>query len=450
VQPKDLLDWAAAIAGQALAAGADAAEAYLSRSWEREIKVRLGRLERTVEASGTGCGLRVDRGARQGFASTTELSSDGIRRLVETALALAAQAPEDPHGALPSRPPDPPPVLDLFDPAVPEVPFERGVELAAAAEEAALASDPRLTAGEGSAFVHSCGEIAVANTRGPMASFSGTRCSLACVPTAGQGAERQRQYWYEGRRFIADLPPAAEVGILAAGRAVRMLGARPLPAGRARVILDPLEAARFWSSLVPALLGDAARRGVSFLSSELGRQVASSVVTLVEDPHVPRAPGSRPIDGEGWPTSRRTILDRGVLHSFLYDTRTARRAGTVTTGSAQRGYASPPAPGAHALRLAPGDLPPERILAEAGSGLYVTHLIGFGVNIVTGDYSRGANGWWFERGEFAHPVQEVTLSGNLRDMLRGVALIGNDLVFRAATNSPTILIEGMVVSGGGR
>jgi len=228
-----------------------------------------------------------------------------------------------------------------------------------------------------------------------------------------------------------------------------MLGARPLPKGTAPVVFDPIEGARFWSGLAPAFVGDSVRRGVSFLSRDLDRVVATPGLDLVEDPCVDRAPGSRPFDGEGWPTSRRPLIENGVLRGFLYDSRSARRAGTASTGNALRGYASRPSPGAHAVHLGSGPHHPEQILRAAGRGLYVTHVMGFGLNLVTGDYSRGANGWWFENGEFAFPVHEITLSGNLRDLLRGVSMIGNDLIHRSSTSSPTFLVEGMIISGPG-
>ncbi len=444
-----LLERAASIAARAVRSGADAAEAYLSRSAEREVKVRGGRLERTVESASLGCGLRVERGCRHGFSSTTDLSGEGILRLVEAALAIAERSPEDADAALPGGAGSPPPVLELEDPALADLEFPRAVEIACRAEEAALGTDPRVTPGEGTTFASGRGEIAVASTRGIASAHAGTRCALACYPVAVAGAERQRQYWFESRRFLDDLPSPEEVGARAGARAVRMLEARPVASGRFPVVLDPLEGARFWGSLVPALLGDVVRRGVSFLSRDLGKVVGSEAVTLVEDPVVPRAPGSRPFDGEGWPTSRRVLMDRGRLEAFLYDSTSARRAGRSTTGSAVRSYASPPSPGAHAPRLEAGPHAPEEILAAAGRGLYVTQLIGFGMNLVTGEYSRGANGWWFEGGEFTFPVHEVTLSGNLREMLRGVAMVGSDLVARSAASSPTFMMENLVISGGG-
>lgn len=444
-----LLERAASIAARAVRSGADAAEAYMSRSAEREVKVRGGRLERTVESANLGCGLRVEREGRHGFSSTTDLSGEGVLRLVETALAIAERSPEDADAAIPGGADLPTSALDLDDPALAEVDFSRAVEIACRAEEAALRTDPRVTSGEGTTFGSGKGEIAIAGTRGIASAHAGTRCALACYPVAVAGEERQRQYWFESRRFLADLPPPEEVGARAGERAVRMLEARPVASGRFPVVLDPLEGARFWGSLVPALLGDAVRRGVSFLSRDLGKVIGSEAVTLVEDPVVPRAPGSRPFDGEGWPTSRRILIDRGRLTAFLYDTASARRAGTSTTGSAVRHYANPPSPGAHAPRLEAGPHAPKEILAAARRGLYVTQLIGFGMNLVTGEYSRGANGWWFEGGEFAFPVHEVTLSGNLREMLKGVAMVGSDLVARSAVSSPTFMMENLVISGGG-
>lgn len=433
----------------ARAAGAHAAEAYLSRVRSWEVRVRGGSIERCVHSDGLGCGLRVDRGKRQGFASTTDLSRDGIRLLVDSALTVAAVAPEDPDALIP--PADTSKevsVEDLEDPELLDVAFERALDLARRAQEGALAAHSSVRPGEGSAFSWGDGRVAVANSRGTRRSYGSTHCSLLSSPVAARQGEMQRQHWIEGRCRLADLPAPEEVGREAGVRAARMLGARPISSGRFPVVFDPMEGSRFWSSLTPALLGDAARRRVSFLADGLGQNVASGAVTLLDDPTLPGRPGSRPFDGEGLVTSRRALIEGGRLELFLYDTRTARRAGTRSTASAVRGYASPPSPGAHAPLLEPGVAAPEEILRQAGRGLYVTQLIGFGTNLVTGDYSRGASGWWFENGEFAHPVQEVTLSGHLRDILKGVAAVGNDLERRSGRVSPTFLVEGLVASGG--
>jgi PmbA protein len=449
VTPDDLLNRAAEIAAMAGRAGADAAEAYLGTSREIEIKIIRGRVERTMESEDMGCGLRISKGLRQGFASTTDLSREGLCALVDGALAVAARVPEDPYAALPEPPGRPYPTLSLLDPGIEELSWERAADLATRTESAALAVDPRLVSGEGSFFAAASGKVALASTLGVAAAYGGTHASLGCSPLAVHRGERQRQSWHEARRFLADLPAPETVGRCAGERAVRMLGARPLPKGSAPVVFDPIEGARLWGGLTPAFVGDSVRRGISFLSRDLDRVIASPGVSLIEDSTVDRAPGSRPFDGEGWPTSRRPLIENGVLRGFLYDSRSARRAGTKTTGHALRGYSSRPSPGAHAVHLAAGRHTPEEILRAAGRGLYVTHLIGFGLNLVTGDYSRGANGWWFENGEYAFPVHEVTLSGNLRDLLRGVPMIGNDLIHRASSSSPTFLVEGFVISGPG-
>jgi PmbA protein len=444
-----MLDRAAAISAAAMKAGADAAEACMSRVRRGEVRVRDGEIERTVSSDSAGCGLRVDMGVRQGFASSTDLSGEGVRRLVEAAVAMAGVAPEDPHGSIPEISAGPRDVPALEDPAVDEIRFDEAFRFALRTEEGALAVDGRIHAGEGSLFAHGRGEVAIASTRGAGSAYTGTHCTLVCSPVASSSGEQQRQHWHESRRFLEDLPSPEEVGSRAGRRALRMLGARPLPSGRVPVVFDPLEGARFWDCLGAALLGDAARRRVSFLADDLGRAVAAPAVTLVEDPTRHRAPGSCPFDGEGVPTARLPLIEGGILRAFLYDTRSARMAGAASTGSAVRGYASPPVPGLHAPRLEAGDRPPAEILAEVGSGLYVTQMIGFGMNLVTGDFSRGASGWWFENGEYAYPVQKVTLSGNLREILGGIVLVADDLVERGAAASPTFVVEGMVASGGG-
>ncbi|MBI3448052.1 MAG: TldD/PmbA family protein [Acidobacteria bacterium] len=444
----DLLERADQVARMAGRAGADAAEACFEWSHEIEIKVIAGRLERTTEAVDLGCGLRVQRRGSPGFASTTDLSADGLRALVDAALAIAARVDADESASLPDPDAASPRPLELLDPRLDELPWDDGVALARRVEQGALAAGGGVTAGEGSAFARARGAFAVASTRGVRAAYDGTHCVLRSAPVAVRGGERQRQTWQEGRRFLADLPAPEEVGAAAARRALGMIGARAIAPGKYPVVFDAPEATRFWSGLAPALLGDSVRRRISFLAEDLGRTIASRSVTLVDDPCVDRAFGSRPFDGEGLPARRTSLIDGGVLSGFLYDTRTARRASAVTTASAQRGYGSPPWPGPHALQLVPGDATHDELLRDAGRGLYVTSLLGFGVNLSTGDYSRGANGWWFEGGEIVHPVHEVTISGNLRGILQGVSRVGADLVRRTSHASPEFLIEGMTLSGG--
>ncbi|HZE89493.1 MAG TPA: TldD/PmbA family protein [Verrucomicrobiae bacterium] len=444
----DLLDLADRISRMAGRAGADAAEALLEWSHEIEIKVVGGRLERTTEAVDLGCGLRVQKRGCPGFASTTDLSADGLRALVDAALAIAARVDADESASLPDPAPGVPPSLELLDPRLEDLPWDDALSLARRVEEGALAAGPAVKPGEGSAFARARGAVAVASTRGVRAAYEGSHCLLRSAPVAQSGSERQRQTWHEGRRFLADLPAPEEVGAAAARRALGMIGARTIAPGRYPVIFDAPQATRFWSGLAPALLGDSARRRISFLADDLGRAIASPSVTLVDDACVDRAYGSRPFDAEGLPARRVLLIDGGVLAGFLYDTRTARRASAVSTASAQRGYGSPPWPGAHALHLVPGEASHDDLLREAGRGLYVTGLLGFGVNLSTGDYSRGANGWWFEEGRIAHPVHEVTISGNLRDLLKRISRVGADLVRRSAHASPEFLIDAMTISGG--
>jgi PmbA protein len=446
----DLLDRAASAARMAVSAGADAAEAWASWIEEREVRLRSGQVEKLIEADSGGIGLRVDRGLRQGFASSTDQSGAGLKALVNESMALAAGSPEDEAGLIPESSPAPAARLDLSDPDLSALDVGACIAVARRAEEAALAFDGRVTPGEGTTFAHGRRRVAIFSTRGAAASHEGTLALLSSHPVARSEHGLQRHSWYEGRRFVSDLPQPESIGRRAAERAAGMLGARSISTRRAPVVFDPLCAAGFWSALSAALLGDAARRGISFLSDDLGRPVAGPDVALVEDPLIDRAPGSIPFDGEGWPTSRRTVIEGGVLTGFLYDARSARKAGASTTGNAVRGYSTPPVPGAHALRLRPGRHSPDAILKAAGSGFLVSHLMGFGMNLATGDYSRAASGWWFEGGEIAHPVHEVTISGNLRDMLRGITMIGDDLVFRSSASSPTFLIEEMVIAGARR
>jgi PmbA protein len=444
----DILERAASIAAAAKAQGADAAEAFASRSWNRDVKVRSGAVDRTIETGTEGCGLRIDLHQRQGFASTTDLSPEGIEQLLSTARAISMEAEANLHGAIPGVPEVSVPDLGLWDPVLKDLDFAECVVRATAAEEAALAVSSEISPGEGSTFSHGWGEVAVSSTEGTSRAFRGTRCSIATFPVSGSGDKRQRQYWYESRRFLNELPGSEEVGRKAGERALKMTGARGVPSGRAPVIFDPLEGARFWAGLAPAFHGDSIRRKVSFLAGEQGNQVAARCVTFVDNPLTPGALGSRPFDGEGWPTSSLSLIDEGKMDSLIYDSRTAGLAGAQNTGHASRSYAGIPVPSAHAPQLMPGESSPEKMIRMARRGLYITQLIGFGMNLVTGEYSRGANGWWFENGEIAYPVHEVTISGNLREMLAGISAVGNDLVRRSAASSPTFMVESMIISGG--
>lgn len=439
------------VAGMARKAGASEAEAYAERSRNASAVVRNGEIEKLSEAASKGVGLRVIRGGRLGFAATSDFSDDALRELVERALALAKAASPDEANVLPSgaalRMADRPRVERLFDESV--AALDPGWKLRAAmeAERAARAEDPRCDNFEGSGAGEAVSEAAIASTRGLVDSERGTYVYVWCSPVVRDGTSLQTASWSDYRRHLAELDAPEAVGREAARRVVRMLGARKIPTCRVPVIFDPVMSAAFFGGLAPAFNGDLVFKRASFLAGQLGRPVASSLVTLSDEPRLPGGLASASFDGEGVPTRSVPLLEEGVLRSFLYDTRTARKAGTRSTGHAQRSWSSLPAIGPTNLVVRAGTTAPEEIVRSVSRGLYVTAMLGRGANTVTGDYSRGANGLWIEDGAFAHPVQEVTVAGPLLGMLSAIDAVGTDLTFRGSIGAPTVRFAELAVAG---
>ena len=432
-------------------AGADEAEAYTERSREASVTVANGEIEELSEAVSKGVGLRVIRGGRLGFASTTDLEPRALAELVDRALALAKEAAKDPTNALPgprelslaSRPR----VEGLFDQAIAEL--EPGWKLRAAfeLERAARAEDARCAKFNGSGAGEAVVETAIASSHGLVDSERGTHVYLWCSPVAGEGEALQTSSWSDHRRHLGELETPEQVGREAARRTVRMLGARRPRTARVPVIFDPVMAAGFIGALSGAVSGELVYKKSSFLAGRLGDEVASKLLTVVDDGRLAGALGAGAFDGEGVPTRRTPLIEEGVLKSYLYDLRTARKAKTHTTGHARRGYATLPSIGAHQLVVEPGTRPPEELIGEVDQGLYVTAMLGTGANVVTGDYSRGANGLWIEHGELAYPVQEVTVAGHLLSMLAAVDAVGNDVLRRGGVYAPTLRFAELAVGG---
>jgi PmbA protein len=324
---------------------------------------------------------------------------------------------------------------------------ERALGWAREAEGAALAAAPEITNSEGAEFGADAGQVAYASSLGFVGSYAGSHTGLSVAPVATRDGLMQRDHWYTVHRKLAGLEPPAAVGREAARRTLRRLGARRPPTCECPVVFDPEIAASLLRHLAGAISGSALYRRMSFLLDRLGEAVASPAVTVIDDPLRPAGPASRPFDGEGVRQARRVIVERGVLQSYLLDNYSARRLGLRTTGHAARGVGDAPATAPTNFWLEPGPHTPEQIVGSVPSGLYVTELIGFGVNPVTGDYSRGAVGLWIENGELAYPVEELTIAGNLRDMLRDIEMVGNDLVPRNAVAAPTVKIARMTVAG---
>lgn len=446
----ELRDLATRVVELARKRGVKEAEAFCERSREASATVRNGEIEELSEASSKGLGLRVVSAGRLGFASTTDFEPAALERLVDRALALAKEAAPDPANALPTakelagerlR------VSRLYDDAVAELDPGWKLRTAYALEQAARAEDPRCDNFEGSGAGEAVSEYAIASSHGLVDSERGTHVFLWCAPVARAGDSLQTSSWSDHQRNFADLDSAEAVGREAARRTVRMLGARSLASCRVPVVFDPVMAAGFFGSIVGALSGDLVYKRSSFLGNLRGEQVASSLVTLVDDGRIPAGLGSGAFDGEGLPTRRTPLLTAGRLEGFLYDTRTARKAKTASTGHARRGYASLPHIGPTNLRLEPGQLTQAELIRPIRQGLLVTTMLGRGANVVTGDYSRGANGLWIENGEIAGPVQEVTVAGSLLQMLKSIDAVGSDLLTRGSVGAPSIRFAELSVGG---
>jgi len=321
------------------------------------------------------------------------------------------------------------------------------IELATRAEKAALAVDSRLTNSEGADFSAFGGRTLFANSHGFYGEYQSSSFSCAVAPIAVQNGLMQRDYWYAVGRKLNRLDSPEAVGQEAGRRTVRRLGARKIATCRVPVVFEPEIAGSFLGNLCSAVNGYAIYKGASYLVGRLGERIAPDLVTVYDDGRMPGGLGSKPFDGEGLPTRKNVVVERGILRSYLLDTYAARKLGLASTGSASRSVGEASSVGATNFYLTPGTATPDEIICSVKRGLYVTELIGFGINMVTGDYSRGAVGFWIENGELAYPVEEITIAGNLKDMWMGVEAIGNDLVFRGRIVSPTVKIAAMTVAG---
>ncbi len=449
MQLSELQEIAQSVIRQARDAGATDAECTMQDGAEFSANVRMGELETLKEAGSRGAGLRVLIGRRMGSSYTSDLTPDGIRQMVRSAIDLAAVTTEDPNAALPepeelgSLRTD----LRLFSEDVAGLPTELKIDAAKRAEAAALAFDPRITNSEGGSFDSNIGGRVFANSRGFAGAYRSTYCSISAVPVATQGESMERDYWFTIARDYAGLEDAALVGRMAAERTVRRLGAVKVETQKVPVIFEPRVARTLLGNLFEAVEGRAIYRQASFLAGKLGEKIADERITLIDDGTLPGLFGSQPFDDEGVPTRRTMVIERGVLKNYLLNTYTARKLGMKTTGNASRGITGNAGIGYGNFFLEAGQKSAEEILRGVKNGFYVTELIGSGVNTVTGDYSRGAVGIWVRDGELAFPVSEVTIASTLQEMLNGVAEIGNDLEFRGSVSAPTIMIGEMTVAG---
>ena len=443
----DHRDLATELLRTARVAGADSADVLVAEGKEFSVTVRKGEVETLKEAGSKALGIRVFVGKRTASSYTSDFSRPALRRLVDETVGMARATGEDAAAGLADELVPPEDVdLEMHDPSPAELPPEERIERARRAEAVALET-PGITNSQGASWSSGEGSVVLADTRGFLGGYRTSSVSLSVVPQAARDGQMERDYWYTTGRGLGDLESPEAVGRTAAERTLRRLGARQVPTRQVPVVFDPDTAAELMGTLFSAITGYAIFRGASFLKDRVGEEVASPLLTLVDEGRKRRGLGSRPFDGEGLPTRRNVPVERGVLRFYLCDSYSARKIGASPTGSARRGIGGGPSVGASNLFFEPGEMPPDEILAGVDRGLYVTDLIGFGVNVVTGDYSQGAVGHWIEKGRLAHPVHEITIAGNLKEMLRDVDAVGNDLVFRGASASPTLRIRKMTVSG---
>jgi PmbA protein len=429
--------------------GATEADIIIADGETFSVQVRLGAVDRLTKAREKRLGLRVFVGKRSASTSTSDFSMESLNHLVTETCTLAKAVVEDQVSGLPAADqmageiPD----FDLYDPT--RLNTEQQIELAKRVEAAAMSADERVTNSEGGDFDSSSGRVVLGNSHGFLGEYQSSSFSMSVSPIATdpETGTMQRDSWYAVQRKFAKLDSPETVGLEASRRTVRKLGARKVATQRVPVVLDPEMAGSLMGNLCSAVSGYALYKGASFLAGQLDKPLAPDYVTVYDDGRVVGGLGSRPFDGEGLPTRRTTIVERGVLKSYLLDTYSGRKLDLASTGNASRSVGENPSVGPTNFYLAPGTKTAQDIIRTVKQGLYVTDLIGFGINMVTGDYSRGASGFWIEGGELAYPVEEITIAGNLKEMFAGIEMIGSDLVFRGRIASPTVKIAEMMVAG---
>ncbi|SEG48395.1 microcin-processing peptidase 1. Unknown type peptidase. MEROPS family U62 [Bryocella elongata] len=482
IQPAERAQSLNALAQQAveraLAAGACDAEAVAFAGEEFAVHVRMGQVEQLTESGSRAVGLRVffesPDGQRTASTSTSDLSEDGLKRLIDGAVGLARVTGADPFAGLPEREllaqPSAKAIDDLclyFD-DVDAIPAQERIEIARRCEAAALAHDTRIQNSVGADFDASTAHRVMVNSRGFRGEYRRSYCGFSVTPIAQDASgAMQRDYWYSSARTARLLDSPESVGRKAAERALRRLGARRVPTQKCPVVYAPEVARSLMGNLLSAADGDSIYRNASMFAGKLGEQVGGENITMVDDGTMVFEHslggdklfggqqgsvrvggfGTSPYDGDGLPTRRTVVIERGILKQLMLNTYTGRKLNMASTGKASRGLAGAPGIGGGNYFLEPGTLTPEQIIADIPQGLYVLSTMGFGVNLVNGDYSLGVSGLWIDGGELAYPVEEITIAGNLKDMFRNVTAIGNDLEFRGSGAVPTVRIDGMTVAG---
>ncbi len=429
----------------ALKQGADAADAVVFDASSVSVSCRLGELEKLERSESNDLGLRVFVGKQQAIVSSTDFEPDTLWDVVERAVAMAKAVPEDPYCGLAETEQlvTDPPTLEICDTQEPS--SDVLIDAARKAEDAARAVNG-VTNTEGAETGWSNARIAIATSNGFARTYATSSHSLAASVLAGEGTDMERDYDYTSSVYYADLADPAEIGRSAGERAVKRLNARKVETQQVPVIYDPRVSGGIIRHFASGINGSSISRGTSFLKESMGQNVFSDGVNIIDDPHRNRGLRSKPFDAEGLPNAKKYLAKDGVLQTWVMDLASSRQLGLSSTGNAARGTASPPSPAVTNLYMEAGDKSPAELMSDISSGFYVTELIGMGINMVTGDYSRGATGFWIENGEITYPVTEMTVAGNLKDMFINLTP-ADDLEFRFGTDAPTIRIDGMTVAG---
>jgi PmbA protein len=426
-------------------AGADAADALIVESIASSVSYRMGELEDVERAESADLGLRVFVGQRVSFVSSTDLTKGALDELPQRAVAMARLAPEDKFAMLAPKEllARDFPKLDIEDPNEPSA--DTLIARAKDAEAAAMAV-PGVTNSEGGGASFGRSAVTLATSEGFFGSYAGTSHSVGVSVLSGEGTGMERDYESASARHSSDLDSSADIGKRAGERAVKRLNPRRVKSQSVPVVFDPRVSAGLLGHFAGAISGASIARGVSFLKEFMGKPVFAPGITIIDDPHRIRGQRSKPFDGEGVRNQKRAIIEDGVLTTWLLDCSSAKQLGLTSTGHAARGTGGPPSPSTTNFYMEAGKLSPDELMADIREGLYLTELMGMGVNGVTGDYSRGAAGFWIENGKIAYPVSEITIASNLKEMFRNLTP-ANDLVFRYGTNAPTLRVEGMTIAG---
>jgi PmbA protein len=439
----DLLGLAERLVDYGRRCGADEIEVGVGDGEEFSVDVRMGDIESLVEAGSRSMGLRIIKDGKTAFASTSDLAEETLLRLVRNAVKRAELGSRDPFAGLPERPTqsvDPGP-LALFDPEVPGLPAIIKIDLALEAERAALA-DKRITNSFGASFSTHEVRSVLASSNGFSGEFKKTFCSLSLGLQAGETDDMVEDFWFSSETHFADLETPEQVARKAVERTVRQLNPRKIKTQKVPVIFEPLMTSSLLGFLFGCVAGTSIYQKASFLTGKLGQEIGNGRVTVVDDGLMPGRLGTGPFDAEGVPAQRTVVVDKGVLASYLNNTYSARKLGLKTTGNSDGGGVGP-----NNFYMEAGSHSPEEIIRSCAKGLLLIRTLGHGLNSVTGDISRGAFGLWIEKGEIAYPVSEITISGNLGEMLKGVEMVGDDLEFRGSICGPTIKIAEMTVAG---